>query len=182
MFTFPQLEQPKWLEKLHFMVDVTAHLNTLNTALQGKGRTALHMLEEVLAFKRKLTMLAGDLQKGVSQPNLEMVLADIADKDIWVSKFKRFTADIEDVARQKVVLAHNHRCRDIENLPKRDKLAFETWNAIPDVSVNMKKDELGVLSNVCERVFSNMNCIVSKHCARLTDDSLRTCIKMKLVA
>ncbi|XP_059812513.1 general transcription factor II-I repeat domain-containing protein 2B-like [Hypanus sabinus] len=36
----------KGLEKLHFMVDMTAHLNTLNTALQGKGRTALHMLEE----------------------------------------------------------------------------------------------------------------------------------------
>ncbi|KAL1007606.1 hypothetical protein UPYG_G00089010 [Umbra pygmaea] len=61
--TFPELERPEWLEKLHFMVDMTAHLNTLNTALQGKGRTALHMLEEVLAFERKLTVLARDLQK-----------------------------------------------------------------------------------------------------------------------
>ncbi|KAJ4947892.1 hypothetical protein JOQ06_009923, partial [Pogonophryne albipinna] len=34
--TFPELEQPEWLEKLHFMVDMTAHLNTLNTALQGR--------------------------------------------------------------------------------------------------------------------------------------------------
>lgn len=70
--TFPELEQPEWLEKLHFMVDMTAHLNTLNTALQGKGRTALHMLEEVLAFERKLTVLARDLQKGALShfPNL----------------------------------------------------------------------------------------------------------------
>nr|KAF6287272.1 hypothetical protein mPipKuh1_009965 [Pipistrellus kuhlii] len=29
--TFAELEQPEWLEKLHFMVDMTAHLNTLNT-------------------------------------------------------------------------------------------------------------------------------------------------------
>ncbi|KAK3773793.1 hypothetical protein RRG08_011002 [Elysia crispata] len=30
------------LEKQHFMVAMTAHLATLNTALQGKGRTVLH--------------------------------------------------------------------------------------------------------------------------------------------
>ena len=67
--TFPELEQPEWLEKLHFMVGMTAHLNT---ALQGKGRTALHM-EEVLAFERKLTVLARDLQKGTLShfPNLK---------------------------------------------------------------------------------------------------------------
>lgn len=62
--TFPELEQPEWLEKLHFMVDMTAHLNTLNTSLQGKGGTALHMLEEVLGCERKLTVFAKDLQRG----------------------------------------------------------------------------------------------------------------------
>ena len=62
--SFPELEQPEWLEKLHFMVDMTAHLNTLNTTLQGRGATALHMLEKVLAFERKLTVLARDLQRG----------------------------------------------------------------------------------------------------------------------
>lgn len=74
---------------------------------------------------------------GVSQPDLEMELADIADKDIWVSKFKRLTAHLEDVAHQKAVLAQNHKWRDIENLPKPDKLVLETWNAIPDVYVNI---------------------------------------------
>ena len=62
--SFPELEQPEWLEKLHFMVDMTAHLNTLNTTLQGGGATALHMLEEVLAFERKPIVLARDLQRG----------------------------------------------------------------------------------------------------------------------
>ncbi|XP_072892951.1 general transcription factor II-I repeat domain-containing protein 2A-like [Hemitrygon akajei] len=250
--TFPELEQPEWLEKLHFMVDMTAHLNTLNTALQGKGRTALHMLEDVFAFERKLTVLARDLQKdtlshfpnlrefkqahdminseylhsgiiamqtsfgkrfcvfreekntlsfpvnplsinpsllntialaGVSQPDLEMELTDIADKDIWVSKFRRLTAGLEDVAGQKDVLAQNHKWSDIENLPKPDKLVFETWNAIPEIYVNIKKYVLGVLSifgstYLCEQVFSNMNFIKNKHRARLTDDSLRFCVKM----
>ena len=51
--TFPELEQPEWLEKLHFLGDMTGHLNMLNAALQGKGRTPLHMSEEVLAFEHK---------------------------------------------------------------------------------------------------------------------------------
>ena len=201
---FPELELPEWLKKQHFMVDMTAHLNT---TLQGRRATALHMLEEVLAFERKLTVLARDLQRGIlshfpslrefkqdqelinleylqsavttmqasfekrfrefreekttlsfpitplsinpsllnmtafagiSQPDLELELADIADKDMWVSKFKRLADDLEDVARQKATLAQNHKWSDIENLPRPDKLVFETWNAIPDTYMNMK--------------------------------------------
>ncbi|KAF4071178.1 hypothetical protein AMELA_G00282000 [Ameiurus melas] len=124
---------------------------------------------------------------GVSPPDLEMELADIADKDMWVSKFKRLTADLEDVSRQKAVLAQNPKWRDIENLPKPDKHVFETWNAIPEIYVNMKKYALGVLSifgstYVCKQVFSNMNFIKNKHHTRLTDDSLQSCVKMKVTA
>ncbi|XP_066471497.1 protein FAM200C-like isoform X2 [Tiliqua scincoides] len=255
-FTFPELEQPDWLEKLHFMVDMTAHLNRLNATLQGKGSTSLHMLEEVLAFERKLTVLSRDLQRGtlshfpclrdfkqanneinleylqsaiiamqtsfgkrfcefreekntlsfpvtpltvdpsllnmtasagVSQPDLEMELADIADKDIWVSKFKHLTADLEDVARQKAILAQNHKWSDIEKLPKLDKLVFETWNAIPDTYMNMKKYAFAVLSifgstYVCEQVFSNMNFIKNKYRSRLTDVCLQSCVKTKVTS
>nr|XP_057943039.1 general transcription factor II-I repeat domain-containing protein 2A-like [Doryrhamphus excisus] len=254
--SFPELEQPEWLEKLHFMVDMTAHLNTLNTTLQGRGATALNMLEEVLAFERKLTVLSRDLQRGtlshfpslrefkqdhklinseylqsaittmqasfekrfrefreekttlsfpvtplnidpsllnvtafpgVSQPDLELELADIADKDMWVSKFKRLTGDLEDVARQKATLAQNHKWSDIKNLPRPDKLMFETWNAIPDTYMNMKKYAFGVLSifgstYACEQLFSTMNYIKNKHRTRLADDSLQYCVKMKVTS
>lgn len=254
--TFPELEQPEWLETLHFMVDMTAHLNALNTALQRKGNTALNMLEEVLAFESKLTVFVKDLQRGtlfhfpslrefkqshgtinldylksaiatmqnsfatrfcefrkekatlsfpvtplaidpsllnmtafagVSQPDLEMELADIVNKDIWVSTFKCLTATLEDVARQKAILAQNHKWNDIENLPKQDKLIFETWNAIPNTYLNMKKYAFGVLSifgstYLCEQVFSNINSIKNKHRLRLTDDSLQACVKMKVTS
>ncbi|XP_039204212.1 uncharacterized protein LOC120310168 isoform X3 [Crotalus tigris] len=254
--TFPELEQPEWLEKLHFMVDMTAHLNTLNTTLQGKGGTALHMLEEVLAFERKLTVFARDLQRGtlshfpclrefkrghdmvnseylqsaiiamqtsfgkrfcefreekntlsfpitpltidpsalnmtvfpgVSQPDLEMELADIADKDIWVSKFQRLADNLEDVARQKASLAQNHKWSDIENLPKQDKLIFETWDTIPNTYMNMKKYAFGVLSifgstYLCEQVFSNLNYIQNKYCSHLKDNSLQSCLKLKVTS
>ena len=52
---YPQLEQEERREKLHYRVDMTAHLNT---ALQGRGLT---MLENVLAFKRKFMVFVRDL-------------------------------------------------------------------------------------------------------------------------
>ena len=164
------------------MVDMTAHLNTLNKSLQGKGNAALQMLEEVLAFERKMMVFVRDVQRGtllhfpslrefkeahnqinyeyficaiivmrtefqkrfcdfreekntlsfpitplnvdplllnmtaftvVSQPDLELELADIADKDMWVSKLRSLAADLEDVARQKAIYAQNHKWSDI---------------------------------------------------------------------
>lgn len=161
---YPQLEDTEWLEKLHFMVDMTSHLNMLNKSLQGRGNTALQMLEAVLSFERKLTVFARDVQRGtlthfpslrefkeahhdltlngdylqgaivdmqtafasrfsefrkekmtlsfpvtpleidpsllntfpgVIQADLEMEMADIADKDLWVSKFKSLTAELD---------------------------------------------------------------------------------------
>lgn len=44
--------------------DMTSHLNMLNKSLQGQGNTALQMLEAVLSFERKLTVLARDVQRG----------------------------------------------------------------------------------------------------------------------
>lgn len=122
---------------------------------------------------------------GVSRPDLEIELADIADKDLWVSKFKSLTAELEDVARQKAILGQNHKWSDIENLPKPDKLVFDTWNGIPENYMNMKKYAFGVMSifgstYLCEQVFSNMNYIKSKYRSRLTDESLQSCVKIKV--
>ncbi|KAI4799871.1 hypothetical protein KUCAC02_016410, partial [Chaenocephalus aceratus] len=155
--TYPEVEHPE-VEKLHFMVDMTGHLNMLNLSLQGKGSTALQMLEDVMAFEPKMTVLLTEMCRktafgqrfsefrkgkntlsfpvtplvidpamlnmspftGVSQPDLEIELADIADKELWVSKFKSLTADLEDVARQKAILAREHKWSDLEILPKPD--------------------------------------------------------------
>ena len=58
---YSQLEQAEWLEKLYFVVDMTSGPNTLNTALQGRGRTGLHILEDILTLKLKFTIFARDL-------------------------------------------------------------------------------------------------------------------------
>lgn len=56
----------------------------------------------------------------VSQPDLEPSPADIADRDLRVSKFKGPTADLEDVARQKaiLILAREHKWSEIEKPPR----------------------------------------------------------------
>ncbi|KAJ8395711.1 hypothetical protein AAFF_G00029480 [Aldrovandia affinis] len=87
----------------------------------------------------------------------------------------------------RATLAQNHKWSDIENLPRPDKLVFETWNAIPDTYINMKKYAFGVLSifgstYACEQLFSTMNYVKSKHRSRLTDDSLQSCVKMKVTS
>lgn len=109
--------------------------------------------------------------------DLEIELADIVDKDLWMAKFKRMTADLEDVVRKQAILAQEHRWGEIESLPKADKLLLDTWNAIPDTYVNMKEYAFRVLSIFAstylhEQVFSNTNYIMSKRRSRLTDDSL----------
>lgn len=51
----------------------------------------------------------------VNQADLEMEMADIADKDLWVSK--HLTAELEDVTHQKTQLAQSHKWSEIESLP-----------------------------------------------------------------
>lgn len=89
-----------------------------------KERNALSFSVKVLDMKPSLQNFS--TFTGVSQPHLEMKLAHKADKDLWVSKLKSLAADLKEAVRHKTTLA------------KKPKLAFETWNAIPDIDVNMK--------------------------------------------
>ncbi|KAK0146754.1 hypothetical protein N1851_013961 [Merluccius polli] len=112
---------------------------------------------------------------GVSQPDLEIELADVADKD------KSLRADLEEVAPSE---GHSkeHKWSDIDNLPKPDKLVFETWSAIPNTYINMKILSIFGSTYLCEQVFSSINIIKSKYRSRLTNQSLLSCLKMKVTS
>ncbi|KAK1874610.1 General transcription factor II-I repeat domain containing protein 2A [Dissostichus eleginoides] len=218
--TYPELEHPDWLEKLHFMVDMTGHLNMLNKSLQGKGSTALQMLEDVLAFERKMTVFARDVQKGtfshfpslrefkeahnhinceyLQRAIIEMQTAfgqrfsefrkekntlsfpvtplDIDPSMLNMSPFTGLISKMSPVRRLFSLGSTNGAIW--KSSPNPTNLCFETWNAIPDTYMNMKKYAFGVLS-----IFgSSMNYIKSKYRSRLTDDSLRSCVKIKVTS
>lgn len=71
---------------------------------------------------------------GVSQQDLEIELVNIADKDLWVSKSRA-----DDVAPSESHLAQNHKWSDVKNLPKPNKLVFETWNSISGNYMNLSR-------------------------------------------
>lgn len=110
--------------------------------------------------------------RGVSQPNMEMELADTTDKDVCVSKFKCLTADFEDVThvRRQLLL----RIPDLESLMKQDKPVFHKGNATPDIYIHIRvwESHLGVLlmfgsTYVCVMV-CHVNVIKTNFCGGLT--------------
>lgn len=61
-FEFPQLRDPQWCQDLAFLVDLTAHMNQLNTQLQGKELLVSDMVAKVKAFQVKLMLWEKQLQ------------------------------------------------------------------------------------------------------------------------
>ena len=50
----PEFDNENWLIDLAFLVDLTAHLNELNTCLQGENQHTNTMFQTVTAFQTKL--------------------------------------------------------------------------------------------------------------------------------
>ncbi|QQP57015.1 Hypothetical protein FKW44_001869 [Caligus rogercresseyi] len=47
------------------------------------------------------------------------------------AKFKRLTAELEDLTRQKVQFAQSHKWSEVESLPTTEKLVYETGMLFP---------------------------------------------------
>lgn len=52
----PELDNPDWLCDLAFLVDITNHLNVLNTRLQGKDQLISQLYSHVSSFQCKLSL------------------------------------------------------------------------------------------------------------------------------
>lgn len=56
------LKDEKKMDNVAFLVDVTSHLNELNTKLQGKDNSICELMTAVRSFQRKLEVFKEDLQ------------------------------------------------------------------------------------------------------------------------
>ena len=61
---FKELESESWNYDIFFLYDITAHLNDLNTQLQGKDLPIFQLVGAVKAFKIKLRLFRSQLLKG----------------------------------------------------------------------------------------------------------------------
>ena len=59
----PQLSDPEWVTDLAFLVDITTHMNALNTKLQSKDQLTHKLFEHVCAFEVKLRLWERQLQQ-----------------------------------------------------------------------------------------------------------------------
>ena len=60
----PELDNPAWMCDLAFLVDVTTHLNELNTKLQTQGQLAHELYGHVRSFQNKLVLWESQLREG----------------------------------------------------------------------------------------------------------------------
>ena len=52
----PELSVPVWLADFGFLVDITRHLNALNTSLQGQNAVVSQLYSHIIAFGTKLQL------------------------------------------------------------------------------------------------------------------------------
>lgn len=107
-FSFPELRDPAWCWDFAFLVDLTGHLNTLNTSLQGKDLFVPDMISKVKAFRVKLMLWEVQLRGGnfshfarlaSLNPPKHVVgrYADVIEalKEEFVGRFKDFDASAQ---------------------------------------------------------------------------------------
>lgn len=104
-FSLPELRDPVWCWDFAFSVDLTGHLNTLNTSLQGKDLLVPDMVSRIKAFRVKLMLWEVQLHGGdfshfarsASYDSPQRVFGRFADviralKEKFVGRFKDFDA------------------------------------------------------------------------------------------
>ena len=74
-----KFRDPNWNSLLYYLVDTFAHINVLNTSLQGPDTIAVSLNEEIQAFGTKLDLWSLKLKMGriAAFPKLGGVLEDI---------------------------------------------------------------------------------------------------------
>lgn len=84
-------------------------------------------------FSFPVTLLDTSLLNTCSFPgitDLEIEMADVTNKNLCTSIFKSLTCKLKEIARQRSILAKEHKWSDLDNNLKQGKLSFEIWNAI----------------------------------------------------
>lgn len=180
----------KYREDKNVSID-TIYFSTVLRKIKNSFEERFH---EFRANKSTLSFVLYPLKINVDELNmapfntdaaaLQMQLIDIKSKELWSSKFTALVDRLEEYEREKSNLISNHKWTAVKQLPKIERIIFDTWNSLPATYETTKKLAFAILSIFgstysCEQTFSSMNQIKSKIRSKLTDDNLQSCLKLK---
>ncbi|KAJ7335404.1 hypothetical protein JRQ81_013345 [Phrynocephalus forsythii] len=102
----PERSDTAWLANFGFLVDITQHLNVLNTNLQGQNSMVSQLYSHVKAFMTKLQLFQRQLSETVEQqpntshfPSLQQIMSTFPEKDMIV-QIRRYELDISSLAEE----------------------------------------------------------------------------------
>jgi hypothetical protein len=146
------LTNPLWLQNFYFLLDMTEHFNRLNVKLQGKGNTALQLLEEVLIFEQKLELFSEDISKDefLYFENMRNFRSKL-NCEIEITNYKVFSDMIINILK-----SYKERFQDFRNYqemlkfllyPLECNLKLFNLNVFPEVQITELQLELLEIKN-----------------------------------
>ncbi|XP_072274649.1 general transcription factor II-I repeat domain-containing protein 2A-like [Pyxicephalus adspersus] len=135
-----ELSDAIWLADLGFLVDITKHLNVLNTSLQGKDAAVNQLYSHLKAFGTKLQLFQRHLSQ--TQPNtihfpaLQEIMNSFSQDNISV-QMSRYAADIASLAGE-----FKRRFQDFAAIEKEISLFSSPFSVDPDDAPDQLQLEL----------------------------------------
>lgn len=143
----PELSDPVWLADFGFLVDITRHLNVLNTNLQGQNAMVSQLYSHIKAFQTKLLLFQRHLSQ--TQPNtthfppLQEIMTSFPVNNISV-QMRRYAANISSLAEE-----FQQRFKDFAAIEKEITLFSSALSVDPDVPDHL---QLELIELQCDTV------------------------------
>lgn len=170
-------------------------LEYFKSAIQSMKHSFGKRFEDFRKHKPTLMFLTSPLIAETKQINFSsfpsvdkrlfaLQLIELKNKDLWSSKFEVLKMDIENLEREKEILAANHKWTELAKCRNEETIIFDVWNSLPESFSQLKVIAFGIMTifgstYICEQTFSNMNYIKNKLRSQLNDISLDACLKLK---
>ncbi|XP_047389158.1 general transcription factor II-I repeat domain-containing protein 2B-like isoform X3 [Sciurus carolinensis] len=167
----PELSSPAWIRDLAFLVDVTTHLNALDSSLQGHSQMVTQMYDLIRAFLAKLCLWETHLARNnlAHFPTLRSVSADGKDGLRYVPRIAQLKAEFQgrlsDFERCESELSLFSRPFSAAIDSVREELQMEVIDLQCNSALKGKFDKVGV-PEFCRHLRSGYPRFRS-HCARV---------------
>ena len=136
----PELSDPVWLADFGFLVDITRHLNALNTSLQGQNAMVSQLYSHIKAFRTKLLLFQRHLSQAQPNtthfPSLQEIMTSFPQYNIS-AQMRRYATDISSLAEE-----FQERFRDFAAIEKDITLFSSPFSVNPDDAPDQLQLEL----------------------------------------